>query len=116
MIKNNTNILPLSPLLHLVKVMTDVINPYSETMLSETNSEPIPEQYSRSLVVYNDSENRKIENDRLMVQSSIQDTILNILGGLRSSCTYVGAPSLKQLSKCTTFVRVTNQFNKTFVE
>lgn len=57
--------------------MTDVINPYSEIMLSETNSEPVPESYSRSLVVYNDSEKRKIENDRLMVQSSIQDTILN---------------------------------------
>jgi len=27
---------------------------------------------------------------------------LNILGGVESSCTYVGAPSLKQLSKCTT--------------
>ena len=35
--------------------------------------------------------------------------ILNILGGVRSSCTYVGAPSLKQLSKCTTFVRVSKQ-------
>ena len=43
-------------------------------------------------------------------------TILNILGGVRSSCTYVGAPSLKQLSKCTTFVRVSNQYNDTFVE
>ena len=41
-------------------------------------------------------------------------TIQNILGGLRSSCTYVGAPSLKQLSKCTTFVRVNQQFNDTF--
>ena len=38
----------------------------------------------------------------------------DILGGVRSSCTYVGAPSLKQLSKCTTFVRVNNQYNDTF--
>ena len=38
----------------------------------------------------------------------------NILGGLRSSCTYVGASSLKQLSKCTTFVRVNNQYNDVF--
>ena len=44
----------------------------------------------------------------------MKDTILNILGGLRSSCTYVGAPSLKQLSKCTTFVRVNQQYNETF--
>ena len=40
----------------------------------------------------------------------------NILGGVRSSCTYVGAPSLKQLSKCTTFVRVAKQFNDTFTK
>jgi GMP reductase len=42
------------------------------------------------------------------------DTISNILGGIRSTCAYVGAPSLKQLSKCTTFVRVSNQYNNTF--
>ena len=46
----------------------------------------------------------------------INDTILNILGGVRSSCTYVGAPSLKQLSKCTTFVRVSSQFNDSLIK
>ena len=49
-------------------------------------------------------------------RAKINDTVLNILGGVRSSCTYVGAPSLKQLSKCTTFVRVSNQFNDTFLK
>ena len=62
---------------------------------------------------YRSSEGRVV---RVKYRGQIKDTILNILGGIRSSCTYVGAPSLKQLSKCTTFVRVTNQFNKTFVE
>ena len=60
---------------------------------------------------YRSSEGRTV---RVRYRGKIQDTILNILGGLRSSCTYVGAPSLKQLSKCTTFVRVSNQFNDTF--
>jgi len=50
----------------------------------------------------------------LKYRGNIKDTVQNILGGLRSSCTYVGAPSLKQLSKCTTFVRVNQQFNDTF--
>ena len=49
-------------------------------------------------------------------RGKINDTILNILGGVRSSCTYVGAPSLKQLSKCTTFVRVSNQFNDSLIK
>lgn len=45
-----------------------------------------------------------------MLQSTIQD----ILGGVRSSCTYVGASTLKQLSKRTTFVRVSQQANEVF--
>jgi hypothetical protein len=49
---------------------------------------------------------------RVKYRGKINDTIKDILGGVRSSCTYVGAPSLKQLSKCTTFVRVTKQFNE----
>ncbi len=62
---------------------------------------------------YRSSEGRVV---RVKYRGKIKDTISNILGGIRSSCTYVGAPSLKQLSKCTTFVRVSNQFNDTFVE
>lgn len=44
----------------------------------------------------------------------LQTTIQDILGGLRSSCTYVGAAKLKELSKRTTFVRVTQQANEVF--
>ena len=38
-------------------------------------------------------------------------TIKDILSGIRSACTYVGANSLRTLSKCTTFVRVNNTHN-----
>ena len=62
---------------------------------------------------YRSSEGRIV---RVKYRGKIKETISNILGGIRSSCTYVGAPSLKQLSKCTTFVRVSNQFNDTFVK
>ena len=44
----------------------------------------------------------------------VQFTIQDILGGLRSSCTYVGAAKLKELSKRTTFVRVSQQANELF--
>jgi len=60
---------------------------------------------------YRSSEGKKVQ---LKYRGKIKDTVLNILGGVRSSCTYVGAPSLKQLSKCTTFIRVNQQFNDTF--
>ncbi len=41
-------------------------------------------------------------------------TLQNVLGGIRSTLTYVGADKLKQLNKCTTFIRANNQFNKTY--
>jgi len=36
----------------------------------------------------------------------VANVVTDILGGLRSGCTYVGANKLKNLSKCTTFVQV----------
>ena len=47
-------------------------------------------------------------------RGSVKKTIEEILGGLRSSCTYAGAQTLKALPKCTTFVRVNRQLNEVF--
>lgn len=44
----------------------------------------------------------------------IENTLQDILGGVRSTCTYVGARTLKELSKRTTFIRVTQQLNTVF--
>ena len=44
----------------------------------------------------------------------VKSTIEEILGGLRSSCTYAGARSIKDLPKCTTFVKVNRQLNEIF--
>lgn len=44
----------------------------------------------------------------------VAQTAQDILGGVRSACTYVGARRLKELSKRTTFVRVTSQVNEVF--
>ena len=41
-------------------------------------------------------------------------TIQDILGGVRSTCTYVGANKIKDLSKCTTFIRCTDTHNRVF--
>lgn len=41
-------------------------------------------------------------------KGSVHVPITDILGGVRSACTYVGAKSLKQLSKCATFVQLKN--------
>lgn len=47
-------------------------------------------------------------------RGSVEHTIKDILGGVRSACTYVGASSLKELSKRTTFIRVCEQENRVF--
>lgn len=60
---------------------------------------------------YRASEGRVVE---VPYRGPVDTTIHDILGGLRSACTYVGAPTLKQLSKCTTFIRVNNQYNQVF--
>ena len=44
----------------------------------------------------------------------VKDTIREIMGGLRSACTYAGARTIKDLPKCTTFVRVNRQLNEVF--
>ena len=44
----------------------------------------------------------------------VKNTIEEILGGLRSSCTYAGARTLKALPKCTTFVKVNRQLNEVY--
>ena len=51
---------------------------------------------------------------RVPYKGSIKDTVQDILGGLRSACTYAGANSLKSLSKCTTFVKVNRQLNEVY--
>jgi len=45
-------------------------------------------------------------------RGAVVHTVQDILGGLRSACTYVGAPHLRQLPKRTTFIRVTQQTNE----
>lgn len=60
---------------------------------------------------YRASEGRSVD---VPFRGKVENTILDILGGIRSTCTYVGAQRLKELSKRTTFVRVTQQLNEIF--
>ncbi len=51
---------------------------------------------------------------RIPYRGSLENTLLELLGGVRSTCTYIGAKKIKDISKCTTFVRVNNQINNIF--
>ena len=76
-----------------------------------SSSEEANEKHYGGLDEYRSAEGKKV---CIPYRGGLDETIKDILGGVRSTCTYVGAPSLKQLSKCTTFVRVHNQYNDTF--
>ena len=62
-------------------------------------------------VNYRASEGKTVYVD---YKGSVKNTVEEILGGLRSSCTYAGAKTLKDLPKCTTFVRVNRQLNEVY--
>jgi len=47
-------------------------------------------------------------------RGQVDDTIKDILSGVRSACTYVGARTLKSLSKCATFIRVNDTHNRVY--
>tara|TARA_Y200000002_G_scaffold383078_1_gene403061 strand:+ start:3109 stop:4155 length:1047 start_codon:yes stop_codon:yes gene_type:complete len=49
-------------------------------------------------------------------KGAVKDTITEVLGGVRSACTYIGAKRLKDMGKCTTFVRVNNVVNRVFTQ
>jgi GMP reductase len=44
----------------------------------------------------------------------VAETLVEILGGVRSCCTYIGARRVKDMPKCATFVRVNNQHNTVY--
>ena len=50
----------------------------------------------------------------LPYKGSVTNVVTDVLGGLRSGCTYVGANKLKNLSKCTTFVQCKTTHNPVF--
>ncbi|MBP2845964.1 GMP reductase [Dickeya zeae] len=50
----------------------------------------------------------------LPLRGPVEHTVRDVLGGLRSACTYVGAARLKELTKRTTFIRVAEQENPVF--
>lgn len=77
------------------------------------SSDTAMDKHHGGVAEYRSSEGRTVE---IPHKGSVNDTVLDLLGGLRSSCTYVGAGSLKQLSKCTTFIRVNRQINEVFVK
>ena len=69
------------------------------------------DKHAGGVAEYRASEGKTVE---VPYRGEVNETILDILGGLRSTCTYVGAARLKELTKRTTFIRVAEQENQVY--
>merc|ERR1711981_288299 len=77
------------------------------------SSDTAMKKHAGGVAEYRSSEGKTV---RVPYRGPVDETIRDILGGVRSACTYVGAGELKELSKRTTFIRVTQQLNQVFTE
>ena len=60
---------------------------------------------------YRGAEGKVVE---LPHKGPVDPTVIEILGGLRSTCTYIGAKRIKDMPKAAHFVRVNNVINRVF--
>jgi len=69
------------------------------------------QKHAGGVAEYRASEGKTVE---VPYRGDVTVTMLDVLGGIRSACTYVGAGKLKEMSKRTTFIRVSQQLNEVF--
>jgi len=75
------------------------------------SSEHAMNKHYGKMANYRSSEGRLI---KVPYKGSLHNTVSDYLGGLRSTCTYINASCIKHMSKCTTFVLVSQQLNNPF--
>ena len=75
------------------------------------SSQTAMDKHSGGVAEYRASEGKTV---KVAYKGAVSETVKDILGGVRSTCTYVGASQLKELSKRTTFIRVQEQENQVF--
>lgn len=75
------------------------------------SSETAMNKHVGGVAEYRASEGKTVQ---IPFRGAVENTVKDILGGIRSTCTYVGASKLKELTKRTTFIRVQEQHNTVF--
>lgn len=75
------------------------------------SSQTAMDKHSGGIAEYRASEGKTV---KVSYKGAVAETVKDILGGVRSTCTYVGAAQLRELSKRTTFIRVSEQENQIF--
>lgn len=80
----------------------------AEYRASEGKTITIPYRWVPDLVI------RCSYSTVICYRGDVNLTVHDLLGGLRSACTYTGAPHLKELAKRATFIRVNQQANEMY--
>ena len=75
------------------------------------SSETAMKKHSGGVAHYRAAEGKSVETP---YRGAVENTLGEIMGGVRSMMTYIGATQLKEVPKRTTFVRVTAQTNDVF--
>ena len=75
------------------------------------SSKTAMDKHAGGVANYRASEGKTV---KIPYRGAVADTLKDLLGGIRSTCTYVGAARLKELTKRTTFIRVAEQHNEVF--
>ncbi|MBN3296800.1 GMP reductase 2 [Amia ocellicauda] len=75
------------------------------------SSDTAMRKHAGGVAEYRASEGKTVE---VLYKGDVAETVRDVLGGVRSTCTYVGAGKLKELSRRTTFIRVTQQLNTVY--
>jgi len=75
------------------------------------SSDTAMRRYAGGVASYRASEGKTVE---VPYRGPVEGTMQEIMGGVRSMMTYIGATKLKEVPKRTTFVRVTSQLNTVF--
>jgi GMP reductase len=75
------------------------------------SSDTAMNKHSGGVARYRASEGKRV---LIKYKGPVENTINDLMGGVRSTCTYVGASTLKELSKRTTFIKVSLQSNEVY--
>ena len=75
------------------------------------SSELAMKKHYGKMANYRSSEGRVV---KVPYKGKLETTILDYLGGVRSTCAYINAHKIKDMSKCVTFVIVNQQLNTVF--
>jgi GMP reductase len=75
------------------------------------SSQSAMDKHSGGVAKYRAAEGKTV---LLPFRGPVENTIQDIMGGIRSTCTYVGAAQLKELTKRATFIRVQEQENNMY--